>query len=54
MVYSSFIPNSQNLEATKMSSLVGEWKNKLVYSDNEILSALKRNNMNRHRGNLTA
>ena len=30
-VYSSFIHNCQNLEATKMSSSVGEWINKLWY-----------------------
>ena len=36
-VYTSFIHNCQNLEATKCSFIIGEWINKLVHPYNEIL-----------------
>ena len=41
-ICNSFIHNCQNLEATEILSSVGEWINKLIHPDNEILFRTKK------------
>ena len=47
-VYSSFIYNCQSLEATKMSFSRQPYKYTVVYPENRIFLALKRNDLSSH------
>ena len=48
-IYNSFIHNCQNLEATEISSSVGEWINKLWYIQTmKYYSVIVRNELSSH------